>query len=103
MKNQMKAIDLHARKLGDETPLLCTPLIGRTRESVLAEATTSIAQKPDMIAWRVGFFEQIGDTKAVIETAQGLRGLPGMLPIIFTCRSIKEGGEPIANRSRHRV
>jgi len=45
----MKGIDLHARKLGDETPLLCTPLIGRTCERVLAEATSSIAQEPDMI------------------------------------------------------
>ena len=39
MKKQMKAIDLDARKLGDETPLLWTSLIGRTRERVLAEAT----------------------------------------------------------------
>ena len=45
MKKQMKAIDFHARKLGDETPLLCTPLIGRTRERVLAEATA----KTDMV------------------------------------------------------
>jgi hypothetical protein len=41
----MKAIDLHARKQGGETPLLCTPLIGRTRERVLAEATA----KADMV------------------------------------------------------
>jgi hypothetical protein len=45
MKKQMKAIDLHARKQGGETPLLCTPLIGRTRERVLAEATA----KADMV------------------------------------------------------
>ena len=45
MKKQMKAIDLDARKLGDETPLLCTSLIGRTRERVLAQA----AAKADMV------------------------------------------------------
>src|SRR5262249_43846960 len=43
MKNQMKAIDLHARELGDEIPLLCTPLIGRTCERVLAEALWHVA------------------------------------------------------------
>jgi 3-dehydroquinate dehydratase-1 len=92
----MKTIDVHGRKLGDETPLLCTPLVGRTRERVLAEAASVIAQKPDMIAWRVDFFAQVGDTQAVIETARALRGLAGTLPIIFTCRSTREGGEPIA-------
>ena len=41
MKKQMKAIDLHARKLGDEPPLLCTPLmIGRTRERVRPASST---------------------------------------------------------------
>jgi 3-dehydroquinate dehydratase-1 len=49
-----------------------------------------------MIAWRVDFFEQIADTKAVIETTRSLRELAGERPIIFTCRSNKEGGAPIA-------
>ncbi len=96
MKKQTKAINARGRHLGGETPLVCTPLVGRTRERVLEEASRVIAQEPDMIAWRVDFFEQIGDAKAVIETAQKLRSLAGALPIIFTCRSVKEGGEPIA-------
>ena len=95
MKSKLKVIDVHGRKLGDETPLLCTPLVGRTRERVLAEAASAIAQKPDMLAWRVDFFAQIADTQAVLETLQGVRGLADAMPIIFTCRSVREGGEPI--------
>jgi len=96
VKKHIKAVDARGRKLGGETPLLCAPLVGRTRERVLAEAATVIAQKPDVIEWRVDFFEAIGDTKAVIETAQALRGLAGKLPIMFTRRSAREGGEPMA-------
>jgi 3-dehydroquinate dehydratase-1 len=91
-----KVIDVRGRKLGGETPLICTPLVGRTRERVLAEAASVVAKKPDVIEWRVDFFDGIGDTAAVLDTARALRAAAGDTPIIFTRRSIKEGGEPIA-------
>lgn len=96
MKKHIKAIDTRGRKLGGETPLVCTPLIGRTRERVLAEATSVLRQKPDIIEWRVDFFDAIGDADAVVETARALREVVGKRPIIFTRRAEREGGEPIA-------
>ena len=91
-----KVIEVRGRKLGGETPLICTPLVGRTRERVLAEAASVVAKKPDVIEWRVDFFGGIGDTAAVLDTGRALRAAAGDTPIIFTRRSIKEGGEPIA-------
>jgi 3-dehydroquinate dehydratase-1 len=91
-----KIIDIRGRKLGGETPLICSPLVGRTREKVLAEAATVVAKKPDVIEWRVDYFEGIGDTAAVLDTGKALRAAVGDTPIIFTRRSMKEGGEPIA-------
>ena len=96
MKKHIKALDARGRKLGGETPLLCTPLVGRTRKRVLAEAASVLRQKPDIIEWRVDFFDAIGDTKAVVETARELRSVVGKHPVIFTRRAEKEGGEPIA-------
>jgi 3-dehydroquinate dehydratase-1 len=93
MKKSIKAIDARGRKLGGETPLLCTPLVGRTRERLLAEATVVLRQKPDLVEWRVDFFEAIGDTDAVIETARALRGVVGKRPVIFTRRAESGGGE----------
>jgi len=90
-----KIIDVRGRKLGGETPLICSPLVGRTRERVLAEAATVIAKKPDVVEWRVDYFEGIADTAAVLDTGKALRAAVGDTPIIFTRRSIKEGGEPI--------
>jgi len=90
-----KAIDTRGKKLGAETPLICTPLVGRNPEGVLAEATSVIAKKPDIIEWRVDFFDAIGDTAAVLDMARALRSAAGTLPIIFTRRSVKEGGERI--------
>ncbi len=94
--NPAKVIDISGRKLGAETPLICTPLVGRTRERLLAEAANVAAKKPDVIEWRVDYFEGIADTAAVLDTAKALREAIGDTPLIFTRRSMKEGGEPIA-------
>src|SRR6266545_1787180 len=91
-----KIIDARGRKLGGEPPLICTPLVGRSRERILAEAASVVAKRPDVIEWRVDFFERIGDAAAVLDVARALRTAAGDLPIIFTRRSTKEGGEPIA-------
>jgi len=91
-----KIVDIRGRKLGGGTPLICSPLVGKTNERLLAEAAVVIAKKPDVIEWRVDYFEKIGDTAAVLETGRGLRAAVGDAPIIFTRRSIKEGGERIA-------
>jgi 3-dehydroquinate dehydratase I len=91
-----KTVDIRGRKLGGATPLICSPLVGKTNARILAEAATVIAKKPDVIEWRVDFFEGIGDTAAVLETGRGLRAAVGDAPIIFTRRSVKEGGERIA-------
>lgn len=89
-------IEIRGKTLGGDTPLICTPLVGRTRERVLAEAASVTARNPDAIEWRVDYFDAIGDTAAVLETGRALRAAVGNAPIIFTRRSLREGGEPIA-------
>jgi 3-dehydroquinate dehydratase-1 len=96
MKKNIKAVDARGRKLGGDTPLLGTPLVGRTRERLLAEAASVLQQKPDIIEWRVDFFAAIGDTEAVLATGRALRETIGKRPIIFTCRAERGGGETIA-------
>jgi 3-dehydroquinate dehydratase-1 len=91
-----KIIDIRGRRLGGATPLICSPLVGRTRDAILAEAVIVVAKKPDVIEWRVDFFAGIADTAAVLDTGRALRAAVGDAPIIFTRRSIREGGEPIA-------
>lgn len=96
MKKHLKLKDARGKKHGRDTPLICAPLVGRSRERVLAEAGAIIGQKPDLIEWRIDFFSDIGDTAVVLDTARALRTLTGGLPVIFTRRSALEGGERIA-------
>ena len=92
---ETKVIDVRGRKLGSATPLVCSPLVGRTRERLIAEAANVAAKKPDVIEWRVDYFEGIADAKAVVEIGGAMRKVIGDAPLIFTRRSVKEGGEPI--------
>lgn len=97
------AMESRGKKRDAETPLICTPLVGRTKERVLAEALTVLAKKPDAIEWRVDFFDGIGAVDAVLDTVRALRAAAGKLPIIFTCRSSKEGGQRVAIDERQVV
>ena len=95
MTTPAKPLDLRGRPLGGDRPLVCSPLVGRTRERLLAETANVHAKRPDVIEWRVDYFEAIADTSAVIETGRAMRAIVGDTPILFTRRSVREGGETI--------
>jgi 3-dehydroquinate dehydratase-1 len=91
-----KSIEVGGRPVaGGATPAICTPLVGRTREDVLAELAAVLPKQPDVIEWRVDFFSGIGDTTLVIETARALKAGAQGIPILFTRRSATEGGERV--------
>ena len=77
-------------------PIICTPLVGRTRDAVLAEVLQVVPKRPDLLEWRVDFFEGIGSTAEVIGLAADIRKAANGIPVLFTRRSIGEGGEKIA-------
>jgi 3-dehydroquinate dehydratase-1 len=94
-KTISKTIDVRGRKLGGGTPLICSPLIGRTRKRLLDEAAAVVAKAPDIIEWRVDYFQDIANTSAVVKAARALRGILAGTPLIFTRRSAREGGQRI--------
>ena len=89
----MKPISI--RGMPAKMPLICAPLVGATREAVLAEAATALAAKADIVEWRVDHFGGIHKASEVIQTGRALRGALSGLPILFTRRSAAEGGKPV--------
>lgn len=92
----MKIIHVKGRPLAQGRPAVCAPLVGRTHAALLAEAAVLASLGPDLIEWRVDFFDGIAQTPKVLETAAALRRAASGIPILFTRRSAREGGEPIA-------
>lgn len=80
----------------DDTMLVCVPLIGADASALREEAAQVFAHKPDIVEWRADFFANLGDCQTVIAMAQELKDLAGTIPLIFTIRSEREGGQPIS-------
>ena len=90
------AIAVHGKPVaGGKVPLVCTPLTGKTREAILAEVGAILPKKPDVIEWRVDFFEAIAATEEVIAVASAIQERAGGIPVILTRRSAREGGQPV--------
>jgi len=93
---QEKVFDIRGRRMGGPTPLICSPLVARTPDRLASEAAAVLAKRPDVIEWRVDFFEKIAETTAVLASGRALRAAAGETPNIFTCRAAHEGGQPIS-------
>lgn len=90
-------IELHGQPIaGGKFPLVCTPLVGRTLAMLMVELAVVLPKLPDVLEWRVDFFDAIGDTADVIAAAQAIKQAAGNIPVLFTRRSTIEGGEKIA-------
>jgi len=79
-----------------KTPLICTPLVGRTPAQLLAELDAILPKQPDVLEWRIDFFDAIADTAAVLAALAQIRQRAPATPLLFTRRSTIEGGETIA-------
>jgi 3-dehydroquinate dehydratase-1 len=91
-----KPIELNGQPIaGGKFPLICTPLVGRTLDKLMAELAVVLPKQPDVLEWRVDYFEAIGDTAAVIAAARAIKQAAGGIPVLFTRRSTLEGGEKI--------
>lgn len=89
----MKRIQVGGKAIGRaDRPLICTPLVGATREAILEELAEIVPKAPDLIEWRADFFESVSNIAAVIDVASEIRTAAGGIPVIFACRMLDEGG-----------
>lgn len=92
-----KDIVIRGRVIGGRAaPLVCTPLTGRTRAQVLEEMRRVMIVRPDLIEWRVDHYSGIADRADVLELCGLLASAAQDVPLMFTVRSAREGGQPIA-------
>lgn len=79
--------------LGEGLSKIAVPNVGVTEEEILASAKEIAAAKPDIMEWRIDYYEAgIMDNEKLIATAKALRDVVGELPILVTFRTKNEGG-----------
>lgn len=79
--------------LGEGMPKICVPLVGTTLSELREEAEALQVLAPDVVEWRSDFFGEVEDIAAVMEMLEELQRLLPEIPLIFTFRSAREGGE----------
>lgn len=79
--------------IGEGMPKICAPLVGKSLVELLEEASYLKELPLDLVEWRVDFYEDLLDIEKVKTVLQEIRKILSHIPIIFTFRSFKEGGQ----------
>ncbi|WP_077213556.1 type I 3-dehydroquinate dehydratase [Bacillus dakarensis] len=79
-------------RIGEGVPKVIIPLVGQTEDEITQEAKIVKSLKPDMVEWRVDFYEGVHHLESVSAMITKLRSIFDDILILFTFRSFKEGG-----------
>ena len=89
----MRPIAVRNIKIGEGMPKICVPIVGTTDEDILQAAQEACETSADLVEWRVDWYEFVFDIDRVKDLAKELRKVLGEMPLLFTFRTKKEGGE----------
>ncbi len=91
--NTMQTLTIKNIVVGEGRPKICVPIIGKTKEEILTTALDVMDHSPDLLEWRVDFYEEVENLESVKNLLENLATIADEVPIIFTFRSKVEGGE----------
>ena len=80
-------------KIGEGIPKICVPIVGISGEDILSEGRKARDAGADMAEWRADWYEDALEPGKTEETLGKLRKILGDIPLLFTFRTLKEGGE----------
>lgn len=89
----MRPVKVRNVVIGEGRPKICVPIVGVSRLDILREAKEIARLAADIVEWRADWFVGVFDIDVVIMTLNNLRDILGDTPILFTFRTLKEGGE----------
>ncbi len=88
----MNTVQVRNLTFGQGCPKICVPIVARTQQEILAEASLIKSLPADLVEWRADWFEGVLDMEQVPPVLAGLREILGDMPLLFTFRTQKEGG-----------
>lgn len=97
----MKTITIKNITIGEGCPKVCVPIVGVTKNEILEAARHILDTEADLVEWRVDWFEEVFDFDAVKEAAKELRTILKDIPLLFTFRTLTEGGEKAIEQTQY--
>jgi 3-dehydroquinate dehydratase I len=93
MRLQSKTkVTVRDRVIGGPLPLICLPLVAVKTSDVLRQAEELKQFEPDLVEWRIDYYENAEVIDESLIMLKALREKIGNIPLIFTCRAAVEGG-----------
>lgn len=80
-------------EIGRGMPKICVPIVERTQEQILEKAQEISQEFVDLVEWRVDYYVDIENLEQVVQTTSLLQSILGKIPLLFTFRTAREGGE----------
>ena len=99
----MNPIMIRDVAIGEGIPKICVPIVGKTREEIVKAAEEIRTLPVDVVEWRADWYEEIFEADVVLDILQELRRILGELPLLFTFRTKKEGGEKEIDEKNYRT
>ena len=88
-------------KIGEGMPKVCLPIVGHTQYEIVSQAMTIASLKPDIVEFRIDWFDSIFEDETVLDMLKQVRKLIGNLPLLYTFRRVEEGGLQKVNLKRY--
>lgn len=89
----MNTVKIRNIEIGSGLPKICAPIVGTTKDDIMAEAENIGSLPVDIAEWRVDWFEHACDFSKVEDVLRDLRAILGETPLLMTFRTSNEGGE----------
>ncbi|MWN06059.1 type I 3-dehydroquinate dehydratase [Gilliamella sp. Pas-s95] len=88
----MKTVTIKQLEIGVGAPKIIVPIVGKTQAELIEEVQFLQSIDFDVLEWRVDHFNQVDDIQAVKQVAKKIVDLLPNKPLLFTFRTINEGG-----------
>ncbi len=89
----MKTIKIKDLILGEGRTKICVPVCERTVEEVITALKEILILPVQIIEFRADWFDGVFDPEELSEVLKQIRETAGEIPVLFTFRTAKEGGE----------
>ena len=90
----MSSVTVRGLTIGEGMPKIIVPLTGKMPADLMKQAQRA-GKEPgvDAVEWRVDLYEHALWPAQVLAALRAMRGALGDIPLLFTCRTAREGGE----------
>lgn len=89
----MEPVKVKSVIIGKGKPKICVPVVAKTAEEIVKDAYSFRNLPVDIVEWRADWYDEVSDSSKVLETVEKIHQVLAEIPLLFTFRTEKEGGE----------